>query len=220
VRATRATYEVQFGSVERPTHWNTSWDWARFEVCGHKWADLSEGDYGVALLNDCKYGYDIKDNVMRLTLIKSGIDPDPEADQGRHEFTYSLLPHAGGWREGGVVREAYALNYPVLAINTPSHSARGKAQLPARFSLAAVDVDHVLIETVKPAEDGEAVIFRVYECHQRRNPAVTLTLGLRPVRAVACNLMEEVETPVEIDGANLRFAIAPFEIKTFKVWFQ
>ena len=264
VRATRATYEIQFGSVERPTHWNTSWDWARFEVCGHKWADLSEGDYGVALLNDCKYGYDIKDNVMRLTLIKSGIDPDPQADQGRHVFTYSLLPHAGGWREGGVVREAYALNDPAFAAIRPHLSStqapfsalaqtrplpplleegllplageggRGddvspEAQpsgegerpfVPSRFSLAGLNADHVLLETVKPAEDGDAVIFRVYEYQQRRSPAVTLTFGRPIARAAECTLMEDGESPVDHDAFSLRFAIAPFEIKTFKVWFQ
>jgi alpha-mannosidase len=230
VRATRASYEIQFGSVERPTHWNTSWDWARFEVCGHKWADLSEGDYGVALLNDCKYGYDIKNNVLRLTLIKSGIDPDPQADQGRHVFTYSLLPHAGDWRQGGVAREAYALNYPAWAALSPEEGGapaagqgRGgaeRASLPARFSLAALSADHVILETVKPAETGDAVIFRVYEYQQRRNPAVSLTLGRPIARAVECSLMEDGETPVEHDAASLRFAIAPFEIKTFKVWFQ
>jgi alpha-mannosidase len=246
VRATRATYEIQFGSVERPTHWNTSWDWARFEVCGHKWADLSEGDYGVALLNDCKYGYDIKHNVMRLTLIKSGIDPDPEADQGRHVFTYSLLPHAGGWREAGVTREAYALNDPAIVTlaalpHPPSPLApqgEGGANLPpprpagegrsegerpllrTRFSLASLDVEHVLLDTVKPAEEGEATIFRVYEYQQSRSAAVTLTLGRPITRAVECNLMEAGETPVAHNSSSLRFAIAPFEVKTFKVWFQ
>lgn len=217
VRATRATYEIQFGSVERPTHWNTSWDWARFEVCGHKWADLSEGDYGVALLNDCKYGHDIKDNLMRLTLLKSGIDPDPQADQGQHEFTYSLLPHAGDWRKGGVAPEAYALNNPAFAAVLPTMQA---GPLPARWSLASVDADHVIIETIKQAEAGDAVILRVYEYQQRRNPAVTLTLGRPMARAVECNLMEEGEAPVEHDDTTIRFAIAPFEIKTFKVWFQ
>jgi len=222
VRATRATYEIQFGSVERPTHWNTSWDWARFEVCGHKWADLSEGDYGVALLNDCKYGYDIKDNVMRLTLIKSGIDPDPQADQGRHVFTYSLLPHAGGWREGGVTKEAYKLNWPAWGVGA-TRSAEGElpsGATPSRFSLASLDADHVILETVKPAEDGDGVIFRVYEYQQRRRQAVTLTLGRPVARAVECNLMEDGETPVDHDAASLRFAIGPFEIKTFKVWFH
>lgn len=112
VRSTKATYDVQFGNVERPTHWNTSWDYARFETCGHKWADLSEGGYGVSLLNDCKYGHDIKDNLMRLTLIKSAVSPDPLADKCFHSFTYSLYPHEGGWYDAGTVREAYQLNYP------------------------------------------------------------------------------------------------------------
>ncbi len=101
VRSTRATYEIQWGSIERPTHWNTSWDYARFEVVGHKWADLSEGGYGVSLLNDCKYGHDIRGNTLRLTLLKSALRPDAAADKGRHTFTYCLLPHGGDWREGG-----------------------------------------------------------------------------------------------------------------------
>ena len=100
----RATYEIQWGNVERPTHSNTSWDWAQFESCAHKWADLSEGDYGISLLNDCKYGYDISGNVMRLTVLKGAMFPDPEADLGEHRFTYSLLPHSGDWRNGTVPR--------------------------------------------------------------------------------------------------------------------
>ncbi len=112
----RATYEIQFGSVERPTHRNTSWDIARFEVCAHRWVDLGEGGYGVSLLNDSKYGHDIHDTIMRLTLLKSGVYPDPHADQGLHRFTYSLLPHSGDWRDAQTVRRAYELNVPVLSI--------------------------------------------------------------------------------------------------------
>ena len=115
--STSATYEIQFGNVQRPTHWNTSWDWGRFEVCGQRWADLSEGDYGVSLLNDCKYGHDVKDNVLRLTLLKSSTAPDPKADEGHHLFTYSLYPHAGNWRNG-TVRQGYELNYPLLSAPT------------------------------------------------------------------------------------------------------
>ncbi len=111
IHANEATYEIPYGNIQRPTHWNTLWDKGRFEVPAQKWADLSEGDYGVSLLNDCKYGYDIKDNVMRLTLIKSPIHPDPNADIGEHQFTYSLYPHAGDWRSGGTIQEAYRLNY-------------------------------------------------------------------------------------------------------------
>jgi alpha-mannosidase len=217
VRATRATYEIQFGSLERPTHWNTSWDWARFEVSGHKWADLSEGDYGVALLNDCKYGYDVKKDVLRLTLIKSGIEPDPQADQGRHVFTYSLLPHAGDWRSGGVVEAAYELNYPLLAGVAPASTG---GSLPACHEFARVEADHVLLETVKQAEDGDGWVVRLYEFKQCRSSAVQLAFGQPLRRAVECNLVEEDEQPVAWEGSTLTFPIQPFEIKTFKVWFD
>ncbi|GGO00588.1 alpha-mannosidase [Saccharibacillus kuerlensis] len=124
VRATEATYDVQYGNVKRPTHWNTSWDMARFETVGHQWADLSDKGYGVSLLNDCKYGYDIKDHVMRLSLIKCAQHPDTEADQGAHEFTYSLLPHEGDWLLGGTVRSAWALNNPFrVSEGAPERSA-------------------------------------------------------------------------------------------------
>ena len=113
VHASRATYEIQFGHLERPTHTNTSWDVARFEVCAHRWADLSEPGYGVALLNDCKYGYDIHGNVMRLSLLRAPGWPDPESDQGAHRFSYALFPHAGDLRAAGVVAEAEAFNLPL-----------------------------------------------------------------------------------------------------------
>jgi alpha-mannosidase len=216
VRSNRATYEIQFGSIERPTHWNTSWDYARFEVVGHKWADFSEGNYGVSLLNDCKYGYDIKDNVMRLTLLKSAIRPDALADKGLHQFTYSLLPHAGGWQEAGVVQEAYNLNYPLHAREVP---AQAEGTLPTRYAFAELDGDEVILETVKKAEADDAYIVRVYEWKQARHNAVNLRFA-RPIRrAIACNLVEEEERPVEHDAERITFAIAPYEIKTFKVWF-
>jgi len=113
VRSTYATYDIQYGNVRRPNHWNTSWDQARFESVGHRFADLSERNYGVALLNDCKYGYDIKDNVMRISLLRSGKQPDHLQDLGRHLFTYALLPHKGDFVEGGVEESAYALNNPM-----------------------------------------------------------------------------------------------------------
>ncbi len=199
VRATRATYDIQFGTFERPTHWNTSWDWARFEVVAHKWVDLSEGNYGVALLNDCKYGHDVKDNVLRLTLIKSAISPDAEADQGRHEFTYSLLPHAGDRRQGDVLRESYALNYPLHAdvVRVPQ-----AGNLPPRYSLAEVDAAHVIVETVKKAEDEDAWIFRVYESQQSRSSHVILTFGQPIQEAYECNLVEEQCQPVSFTAAR------------------
>src|SRR5258707_14303402 len=113
ILAPNATYEIQWGNVQRPTHRNTSWDWARFETCAQKWVDLSEGGYGVSLLNDCKYGHSIQENVIRLSLLRSPTLPDPEADQGEHRFAHTLWPHSGGWEES-TVAAAYALNDPLI----------------------------------------------------------------------------------------------------------
>ncbi len=215
VRATRSTYDIQFGSIERPTHWNTSFDVAHYENPAHKWVDLSEGNYGVALLNDCKYGYDVKDNQMRITLHRSPTEPDETADQGRHEFTYSLLPHAGNLRESDVIHEAYALNDPLMARLVPANL---RGDLPSAYTWAEVDVDHVVLETVKKAEDEDAWIVRIYECKQYRSNAVTITFG-QPIRkAVECNLLEEDEIPVAYQDNQLTVAVKPFEIKTFKIW--
>ena len=188
IRATNATYDIQFGNVERPTHANTSWDRARFEVCAHKWVDLSEGDYGVSLLNDGKYGHDIRDNVIRLTLLRSPTAPDPHADEGRHVFTYSLYPHRGDWRTG-TIEQAYALNMPLIARYAPANPG----SRPACFSLLRADTEHVIVETVKKAEDATETeaefIVRVYEAHGRRGPT-TLVFGAPIEAASECNLVE------------------------------
>jgi alpha-mannosidase len=216
VRATRATYEIQFGSIERPTTWNTSWDYARFEVPGHRWADLSEGNYGVGLLNDCKYGYDIKDSIMRLTLIKSGIYPDPQADQGRHMFTYSLLPHSGDWRTGRVAEEAYDLNTPLIPGYAPGN---GTGSIPAEVQFASVSPGNLMIETIKQAENDDSVVLRVYEFKQCKTNTARIQLSMPIRKAVECNLIEEDEKPINWQENTLSFEVDPFEIKTFKVWF-
>jgi alpha-mannosidase len=217
VRTSKATYDIQWGNIERPTHWNTSWDWARFESVAHKWVDLSEGNYGVALLNDCKYGHDIHNNVVRLTLIKSAVRPDGQADQGQHQFTYSLLPHGGNWREGRVAQHAYELNYPLRAAII---GAQPEGNLPDCFGFATCDAEHVLIETVKRAEDDDAWIVRAYEHKQHRNRDAMICFGVPVARVAECNLLEEVIEEVPLQDQHIRFAIAPFEIKTWKVWFR
>ena len=208
VLSNKATYEIQFGAIERPTHWNTSYDKARFEVCGHKWADLSEGGYGVSLLNDCKYGYDIKDNRMRITLLRAPIDPDPTADKGTHEFCYSLYPHKGNFIEGETVNAGFELNVPLLAIPGRRMITEG--------SYAQISHKNVIIDTIKCAEDGEGIILRVYESEGIRGNT-TITLSSSPTRVYECNLMEEKEREIEIDGASFSFNIKPFEIKTFRI---
>ncbi len=212
INAPRATYEIQYGSVERPTHHNTSWDTARFEVCAQRWADLSEGDYGVALLNDCKYGHDTRDNVMRLTLLRSPCAPDPEADRGRQEFTYSLLPHAEDFRDGEVIEQAAALNSPprarALVGNRPG-------PLPLEQSYFSVDNAAVYIEAIKKAEREEAIIVRVYEGHNSRGQ-VTLTTTLPVKQAWLCSLLEKELEEIPVSGGEVILAVKPFEIVTVK----
>lgn len=138
----KARYEIQFGNIERPTHSNTSWDWAKFEVCAHRWADLSEAGYGVSLMNDSKYGHHIKDNVMRLTLLRAPKYPDPLADIGEHTFTYSLMPHQGDYDEAGTVRRAYELNVPLWAVVVKSSTGD---LLDNKKSFFSVDAENVVL---------------------------------------------------------------------------
>lgn len=217
VRATEATFEIQFGTIQRPTHWNTSWDVARFEVSAQRWADLSEGDYGVALLNDGKYGYDVHDNVLRLTLLKSGIIPDPEADQGIQRFTYSLLPHLGDWRAGEVIAHAAALNLPLRARWVTPGSGAEKASATMESGLVATDRPGLIVDTVKPAADGRGLVVRLYEGHGTRGPA-TLRFAQPVAEVETCNLLEERQGVLDHVAPNaVALNVRPYEVVTLRV---
>ena len=208
IRATKATYDIQFGHVERPTHWNNSWDWAKFEVCGHKWADISETGYGVSLLNDCKYGYSVKDNAMKLSLLRSPKHPDTQADMGEHDFTYALYPHKGAVTEGGTIEEANRLNIPAQVV---------KGEFTDNRRIVTVSSDAVQIDVVKKAEDEDCLIVRMHEC--RGSKSKVMMQSEYPVkRIVPCNLLEHDQGEA-ILGASAEFVIKPFEIKTFKFYF-
>lgn len=212
IHTDKATYEIQYGNVERPTHWNTSWDYARFEVCAHKWADLSEGDYGVSILNDCKYGHEIKDGNIRLTLLKSATYPNPDADKEVHDFTYSIYPHTGDWKTAGTVQAAYELNCPAYTMVEAAHGGN----LPSELSLVSLDQDNVMIEVVKKAEDSNDIIIRVYECYNRRTTAKFTFL--KDISAAGeCDLMENNIESLEFSKNSFSFEIKPYEIKTFKL---
>ncbi|MGL4800449.1 MAG: alpha-mannosidase [Cellulosilyticaceae bacterium] len=205
-----ATYDIQFGNVERSTHQNTSWDFARFEVCAHKWADLSERNFGISLLNDCKYGHDIIDGNMRLTLIKSGIMPNPEADQEEHVFTYALLPHEGDFVKGQTHQEGYKLNVPVYV-------TKGKGYNEASMtSLVTVDRDNVIIETVKQGEYEEGTILRAYEYTNTRTEAMITWYG-EVDKVYECDLMEQRLSEIEVTEGRFKIQINPYEIKTYLV---
>jgi alpha-mannosidase len=207
IRATEATYDIQFGNVKRPQHWNTSWDYAKFETVGHQWADVSERGYGVSLLNDSKYGYDIKDSVIRLSLLRGATYPDHSQDQGNHIFTYSLLPHQGSWVEGSTVQEAWDLNSPLSYLE-------GKAGMDY-VSLFNLSADYVVIDAIKKAEDSNLIVLRLHEYTGRRG-IVEITSDLQITRWQECDLLERAESdPVESN--SLMFEIKPYEIKTFLV---
>ncbi|MBE7469752.1 MAG: alpha-mannosidase [Anaerolineae bacterium] len=219
-----ATYEIQWGNVERPTHRNTSWDWARFETCAQKWVDLSEGNYGVSLLNDCKYGHDIRDNVIRLSLLRSPTYPDPEADQSEHCFVYSLFPHAGRWGQE-TIGAAYALNDPLIvrrgndkARRRGGEEASNLSSRPRVLASSFLSVDHpnIVIETIKQAEDGNGIIVRLYES-QRQRGVVTLTTGFNLTNAWQTNLLEEDASELPLVGNKVTFSIKPYEIVTLRL---
>ena len=208
LRSDHATYEIQFGHLRRPTHFNTTWDFAKFEVSAHRWADLSEPNYGVALLNDSKYGYACHGNVLRLSLLRSPKWPDPEADMGRHRFRYALFPHAGGPQAGGVVPEAAAFNQPLQVAAT--------AAQPQSRSFLSIDNPAVVIDTVKKAEDSEDLIVRLYESHGARQTA-TLSTAFALARAASVNLLETEPKPVRISGGEIPLTLRPFEILTLRL---
>jgi len=212
VRSHEATFETMYGAVRRPTHRNTSWDATRFEVSAHRWADISEPGYGVALLNDGKYGHSVRDNVLGISLLRSPLHPDPLADEGEHGFTYSLFPHLGDWTEAGVVEEAFALNSPLGAV--PGSGS------PAESGFLEVEGVKLALGSLKMAEDGRGVILRLYEPHGARGRcALLFDSGVKVAERV--NLLEEQEgEPVEVEGNMVRLGVRPFEVLTLRLEFE
>ena len=213
LKAMEAGCDIQFGSVMRPTHGNTGFDMARHEICAHKWVDLSEPDYGVALLNDSKYGYSVNDSILDINLLRSPKYPDEDADQGYHEFTYSLYPHKGNAVSGRVNQAAYELNMP---LSVHARSAGSGDMNGGDFSFVRTDSDQILVEAVKKAEDSSHIIIRLYESHGTSADAM-IKFGLPPRRAALADLMEQEMIPLELCGSEVRLIFKPFEIHTLKI---
>ena len=211
VNTRRATFDIQFGNIERGTHENSTWDFAQFEVCGHKWADMSDNGFGLAVLSDCKYGWTAKDGHLMPTLLRAANGHFAEQDIGEHRFTYSMYPHAGTAAQSDVVREGYALNASLRAMRS-----KGKGSLADAYSFVAADKDNIVVETVKKAEDSDAVVVRLYECWNRRTD-VTLAFGGKTGRVFECDLMEENDVPLKENGNFIRLTFKPFEIRTLKI---
>jgi len=208
VASDEATYETQFGHVRRPTHSRTSRARAMFEVCAQRWADLADDGYGVALLNDCKYGHDIHGSVIRLSLLRAPTHPDPTADRGQHRFTYALMPHHGDFREAGVISAAEDLNAPLRIV-------RGKPAARQR-SLVEVDTPQVVVETIKRAEDSDAAIVRLYEAWGG-SCKVRLRTTLPVTRAFLCDFLERDRREIGLTDGVVELELTPFKILTLKL---
>ncbi len=214
VHADSATCEIQFGQVSRPTHASTNWDAAKFEICAHRWVDVSEPDFGVALLNDSKYGHDVHRGALRLTLLRAANFPDPDADRGDHTFTYSLYPHLGDLSRSDVIAEAGRLNQPVVAARGPGGTER---------TLTAVTSSDpgVVVTALKLAEDGSGdVIVRAYEARGAR-ARTTITTAFETTAVTVCNFLEvELESEAgtaHLDGDDIVVELRPFQIVTLRL---
>ena len=212
VNALRATFDIQFGNVERSTTDNNSWDFAQFEVCAHRWADISDAGMGLSILNDCKYGYDAKKRNIRITLLKSAVYPDPEGDKGRHEFTYSIYPHKGGWREADTVAQAAVLNCPPTAMLVKRH----KGSLPMQLAFVSIDEPNIVVDAFKKAEDGNGYILRLHEFHNAETEAV-LNFFCPVSSAVLCDMMERDLAPLAVKEGGITISFKPYEIHSVRI---
>jgi len=211
VNQTQACFEIQYGHIHRPTHRNTSWDIAKFEVPCHKWMDMSEGDYGVSVLNDSKFGCDAIGNTMRLTLLRAPINPDPQADRGFHEFTYALYPHAGRWNQAKTVRYARELNI------SPIVAACGRTA-PAEKSFLRLEPENLVLEVFKGAEDSQAAVVRFYEsANVRGRGRLSFDLPFAVRRASLCDMEENSLQELTIENGVVAFDYLPCRIMTIKL---
>jgi len=211
----KATYEIPYGSVERPTTRNTPAEKAQFEVPAQRWADISDATHGFSLLNDCKYGYDAKGNVLRLSLLRSPEWPDPHADEGHHEFTYSLYPHGGGWKAALTIRQGYELNYKLIPFITSNHTG----VWPAQRSFVETQSANVIVTALKKSEDHNDLVLRFYEWAGKTGD-VNLQLPQGVLTAEETNLMEKSIGPLKLEHDVVTVPTKPFEIKTVKVEFS
>jgi len=218
VSSSRARFEIQFGSLERPTKPKSPQDKAKFEVAAHQWADLSDPKFGVSLLNNCKYGYDAKESMLRLTLLRSPYHPhavDPKkltsrnaTDQGEQEFTYALYPHSGDWKKGETIRRARELNHPVLVVE--------KASMRDVPPLISALPSNFFVDSVKKAEDSDEIILRIHEAHGESGKFVLLP-GYGILQAAVCDLMENIEERLKPSRGKITLKFSPFEIKTIRL---
>jgi alpha-mannosidase len=204
-----ATFETQYGVLQRPTHNNSSWDIAKFEVCAHKFCDLSEFGYGVALLNDCKYGFSVRGNVMSMSILRSPKAPDDKCDMGRHTFNYALQIHKGTFLESNVVQNGYEFNTPVLQM------IGGLSSPSLTTPLFSVDQQNIVIDAVKKSEDGNCIVVRMYESMGGRG-SVKITCAFEFQKVSVSNVLEDAleELAAKSGTKDVTLDFTPFQVMT------
>jgi len=215
VQDTEATYEIPYGSIERSTQRNNPWNRARFEVSAIRWADVSSNGYGVSLLNNSKYGYDVKGNVMRLSLLRSPDWPDPTADRGEHQIEYSLYPHKGDWKDANTVNKGYDFNYRLIPYSTDKHNG----SLPEEYSFVKMNTPNLILTTFKKAENEDAYIFQWYESEGKDTQA-EIEFPRVPDKVFKSNFMEEDIAPLTFEGRKLKINTPKNSVVTLKVYFN
>ncbi len=209
-----ATYEIPYGTIDRPTTRNNSWEQAKFEVPALRWADLGDGKHGLSLINNSKYGYDCQGNVLRLTLLRSPVSPDPNADRGHHSFSFALYPHAGDWKDALTIRHGYEYNSSLMALQVEPHGG----ELPAEHSFVSVQDGNVVLSAVKKAEDANGLIVRFYEWAGKAGDAV-IRVPPGAASAHVTNLMEvEQGAPLALTGSSaVTVPVLPYEIMSVRI---
>jgi alpha-mannosidase len=208
-----ATYEIPYGTIQRPTTRNNSWEAAKFEVPALRWADLGDGKHGFSLINESKYGYDAKGNTLRISLLRSPTSPDPEADQGHHHFSYSLYPHAGTDKQALTIRRGYEFNYKLQAQQVEAHEGR----LAANHSYLSVNAKNVVLTAMKKTEDGDGLLLRFYEW-EGQSGNVQIEIPRDASSATLTNLMEEsYGSALPVAASKVTVPVHPFEIVSVRV---
>uniref|UniRef100_A0A2R5LBB2 alpha-mannosidase n=1 Tax=Ornithodoros turicata TaxID=34597 RepID=A0A2R5LBB2_9ACAR len=225
IRSSRASYEIQFGHLERATHFNTSWDWAKYEVYAHKWMDLEESGFGLAIMNTCKYGHAVHGSTMRLSLLRAPKSPDAEADMGMHEFTYAIMPHKGRFQEAGVIQQAYELNCPLEMVICDAGSEDRIVAFQDSYAESAswfqVSCPSVILETVKKAEHREdCLVLRLYEAYGGEVLDAVLTVSLPVAKVVACNALEDEDSELVCSSGVVHLHFHPFQVVSLLVFLK
>jgi alpha-mannosidase len=210
-----ATYEIPYGSIERPTTRSNSWEAAKFEVPALRWADLGDAAHGFSLINEAKYGYDAKDNVLRLTLLRSSTAPDPLADQGERKFAFALYPHALDWKKAQTMHRGYEFNYKLEAHAASLHPGA----LPASHSFVDIAQQNLVLTAAKKTEDGDGLLLRFFEWAGEAGTA-TITVPGKLTGATLTNLMEVPEgSPLDVSDGKLHVPFTPYSIVTVRAQF-